>query len=372
MMGSGNHYAQAQVWRGDIKVMFTFKGVYDEDTGVLKGGSERTVQITAYFTSIAPETFTLNEIHWYGHAYQPLYFSINTSLNRQYWLSEGEYGGIIYVYDTTLSSFTIEFIDLAGVLGDYPIVTASRYVAGSLTVVEKRKVDIEKKIVMSLKQGEKYTVTIKNGAMYVFGDLLCVSSPITLTLKGIDFPQNVILAFKYVRFYADRHNNFTSISMLYEDLDENTDHVVCNIKFRNGTVAYTSTQYSNTFNTTWTSADYNTTYFVEMDSYHNDYGVLNYRVTMYKAGFGATPFNLEWLGSIPGMNIADLIPSFLIFGVALVFSKVNAYVAAFLACVVAILLTWLGFISIAPGLLMLGLFFSILMGLVAKKRMVVY
>jgi len=343
---------------------FQLYGLYDEDTGYRDG----EVSVTAYFIDKEPETFTVNGSKNVFHISQPLYFKFDLATNdREYWVSAEEYTGSIYIFNASSTVYTIDFIDLAGALEDYPFVTASRYINGTLHTVEKRKVDAEKKILMALENGEKYTVTIRDGASYVFGDLLMTSeTTVTLTLKGIEFPQNVILAYRYVRLYAERHNGFTSISMLYQDLDENTDNVVCNVKYRNGTVAYTSTQYTNTFNVTWTSANENITYFVEMDATHNDYGVINYRATMYRT-FSEQPWSLDFLGSIPGISTADLIPAFIILCFAGVFSKVNAYVAAFMATAVALFLTWYGWISIPAGMLVSALFLAIFMGLVAHK-----
>jgi hypothetical protein len=350
--------------------LFIFYGLFNEDTGLLYDASERAVNVTAHFTTGENMTYTfeVNGTYSLGIFYKPLYFKFDLVNNREYWLGEDENTAVIYIFNVTSTVYTIDFIDLAGALNDYPFVSAKRYVNGTAHIVEKRKVDVEKKIIMALKNGEKYTITIQDGSSYEYGDLLVTSeTTITLTLKGIEFPQNVILAYRYVRLYAERHNNYTSISLLYQDLRTDTENVSCEINYRNGTSAYTSTQYTNTFNVTWTSANENITYFVAMDAVHNEFGTINYRATMYRT-FSEQPWGLGFLGSIPAVNTADIIPSVLILFVAAVFSKVNAYVAAFMATGFALFFAWYGWISIPAGLLVAALFMAIIMALIAKKE----
>jgi len=357
---------------GPPPYMFEFYGLYHEDSGLLYDASERAVNVTAYFVTGVnmTKTFEVNGTYSFQTNYQPLYFKFDLVNDREYWLGEDETSADIYIFNVTSTVYTIDFIDLAGALNDYPFVSAKRYVNGTAHIIEKRKVDVEKKIIMALKNGEKYTITIQDGSSYEYGDLLITSeTSITLTLKGIEFPQNVILAYRYVRLYAERHNNHTSISMLYQDLQTNTDNVTCSINYRNGTSAYSSTQYTNTFNVTWTSANENITYFVAMDAMHGDYGEINYRATLYRSQMGTNPFDQlgNIIGTIPGISTADIIPTVVIVAVAAVFSKVNAYVGGFMAIIFAMFLTWYGWISIPMAMIVTALFIVIIAGLVAHK-----
>ena len=351
--------------------LYTFQGVYDEDTGSLYDPSERAVNVTAYFTNQEPESFELNGTYWYGAAYQPLYFSMNTSTLRQYWLSEDETEATIKIYDTSLTTYAINFLDLGGVLEDYQIITASRYIAGSLTVVEKRKVDVENKIVMALKNGEKYIIVIEDGSTYTFGDLLFTDSPsITLTLRGIAFPKEVLLTHKYVRIYALRvfaEPNGT-ITITYQDTLNLTGSVEIYIKYRNGTTAYhPSAETSSSFSHQWTSALNNTDYQVECIIDHGRYGISTWRQYMPRT-YTTNPWDsLAFLGALP-FNINLLVGSLLILFVGGGFSQVNPEVGALLATFTAAGLTYIGWISIAPGLLITALTFSILLGIVVKKR----
>jgi len=190
-------------------------------------------------------------------------------------------------------------------------------------------------------------------------------------LKGTEFPQNIILGYRYVRIYAYRHNNKTSISICYEDTQGNTADVDVDIQFENGTsvsgtypYTYSDTTY---FNHTWSNALYNTTYLVVVDITHSKYGEMPYRTILARA-WSSQPWVLPF-GSIPGMNSGDLIPIFLIFICFAVFSQANAYVGVFSGTMLAIILTWLGWISIPSGMLVTAITFTILLGFkYAKQR----
>jgi hypothetical protein len=55
------------------------------------------------------------------------------------------------------------------------------------------------------------------------------------------------------------------------------------------------------------------------------------------------------------------------------FSALNAEVGAIMLVIVAIILTWMGWIPIPGGALVAGLFLAVLMGLVySKRRVMIY
>lgn len=352
--------------------LYTLKGKYSEDTGEIYPPSTRAVNITAYFTDHNPETFELNATYYYGSAYQPLYFSFNTTKNRQYWLGKDENEATIYVYDTDLTTYTIGFYDLAGLLDDYPFVDASRYITGNLTVVEKRKVDVEKKVVMALKNGERYTIKVHDGSTYTFGDLtVTATTTIQLTLKGLDFPKETLLTYKNVRIYGTRvwdPSGTGSISITYEDLLNKTTSVKIDINYRNGTNAYTTTKTDDSFVQAWLSAKNDTDYAVVCTITHEKYGVWEWKQYFPKS-LSTAPWGLDFLGSLP-FATSIILPGILICFVAGAFSQINAEVGAFMAVVTAIILTYMGWINISAGYLITALSLTILMALIYSKRRV--
>jgi len=304
--------------------------------------------------------------------------TLSVSISREYWISPDEEPPLdIYIFDTTLSLFTVQFLDLASALDTYPFIEIKRYINGSLMIVEKRKADAQDKIAASLKSGEKYTLEIRNGASYTYGDVLFQSlyatapTTVTLSLNPILFPQRVILAYRYVRPYAYRHTNLTSISILFEEVESISCSVEIDILFENltsvgGIYPYTYGSTTN-FNHTWSSANYSLTYVVQMEITHPTFNTLNYN-TILARGFSSSPWNFDFIGTIPNLDTSSILPLCLIFGSLLIFSKVNAYMAGFVATCVAIMLTWFGWIYIPPIALMASMVLSILLALRYKKK----
>lgn len=350
---------------------YTFYGLYDETSGDLLTTG---VNVTAYYTDgTASSTFEVNGSYYLQTFTIPQYFHYELGSNdREYWLSSGENETTLYIYNETTTLYTITFLDLAGALHDYAFVEAQRYISGSLRIVEKRKVDEQNKLQFSMIQGEKYTLEIKNGASYTFGELLFTSdTTITLTLKGIEFPQDVILSYRYVRVYAERHNNLSSVSVLFEETQSRSCSVEIDILYENLTSLggiYPYTYGSTTaFNHTWVSANYTFNYVVQVEITHPSYGVMNYNQILAR-GFSVAPWDFP-LGTLSiEFDTAYILPIILIIACFLIFSRINAYIAPFLATCVAILLTWWGWIPISSVALMASMVFSIILALVYKKK----
>jgi len=345
---------------------YTFKGLIDEDTGLLTTGG---VNVTAYFTvaNTQPQTFFVNGSKVMPFYERPSYFVFDLVVDRRYTLNN-ESSQTIYIFNQTLTSYTIGFLDLANVLEDYPLVLAQRYVNGSLFTVEKRRVDVEAKIIMGLKQGETYTIKIQDGSTFTYGELLFGSdTTISLTLNGIAFSKETLMIYKYVRIYGYRIFGTPNgnITIWYQDLLEMTTSVTIYINYKNGTNAYNATETSNSFSHTWTSALNNTDYAVVCSIVHERYGSYDWK-QYFPRGFSEAPFGLAWFGAFPFVS-SVLIPSFLILFAGGCFSVINAYAGAFSMCVVAIILTYLGWIPIPAGALILAISLSLMLALVYAK-----
>jgi len=361
----------------NLETLYYFYGTYNEITGEPLDPAGQTTNVTVFWTDKESISFHLNGSAVHSWVSAPLYFSFElpSGSTREYWVSPSETQATIYVFDETLTSYTIQFLDLSGALNDYPFIEIKRYINGSLMMVEKRKVDTEDKIMASLVNGDKYVIEIKDGASYTFGDVLFTSdTTVTLILKGIEFPQNIILAYRYVRIYAYRHNNLSSISVTFEETQSLECDVDIDIQFENGTsvsVTYPYTYNDVTdFNHTWTSAEYNITYVVKTVITHPTYGEMPYNTILARSFSG-----VDWtipLGNIPSVDGAfltsSIIPLVLIFGSFLLFSRINSYVAAFVGTGVATLLAWWNWIPIPAPALVGAFFFAIILALEAKKK----
>lgn len=354
-------------WTGGTYI-YSFYGVFDEDTGYKTGTASN---VTAYFEGALTEIFEVNGSYVYSPSKKPLYFLMELGTqDRQYWLGATENTAAINIFNQTLTTYTISFIDLAGVLDNHPFVTAQRNINGTMMTVEKCKVDVEKKVQMNLKQGIHYNLVISDGASYTFGDLLMTSTTaISLTLKGINFPQEIITAYRYNRIYAERYNNFSTIKVTYQDTLGFLADVTVDIYFENETKATSTTRYDGTaaFVYTWLLAQYNETYTVRVVIIHSQYGTMNYNSILYRGGYNVRPWSFP-LGTIPNLNTADIIPMFILGGCFLIFSKANAYVSGFFVVGMAALMCILGWVSIPASMIMAAFVVVVLLALVSSKR----
>ena len=351
---------------------YVFYGVYDEDTGFLNEPSSRAVNVTAYYedgTQI--EKFEVNGSYTYETSSQPAYFQFDLGNTRQYWLSPSEISANIYIFNTTTTVYTFEFLDLAGALESYPYVTVQRYVNGTLFTVEKRKVDVEDKTQFSLKQGEKYTVIIEDGANYVYGELLMTSdTTVLLTLKGIEFPKETLLTYKYVRIYATRAFGTPNgnITIMYQDTLEMTTSVEILINYKNGSNAYNITLSSDSFIHIWTAALNSTDYAMVVNIVHERYGSYPWK-QYFPRHLSDNPWGMDWFGSLPfATNL--IIPFFLIIFVGGCFSVINAEVGAFMMVVAAVIVCYMWALPISSSALIVSFTLAILMAIIYAKRKV--
>lgn len=353
---------------------FIFHGLFDESTGCLYPPSERAVNVTAYYSDgNTTRTFEVNGTYTFYSTSHPLYFHFELGVHdREYWVCPDETDPIIYIFNQSLTTYTISFLDLAGALTDHPFVEAERYINGTLMTVEKRKVDVENKIVMSLVNGVKYTITLQDGASYTFGDLLMTGQiTIQLTLKGIEFPKETLLTYKYVRIYGlrvfDTPNG--TITITYQDILNMTASVKIYINYKNGTNIYTYTETTDSFNHEWSNALNNTDYTVVCTIDHARYGVYNWR-QYFPLHLSIMPWSLDWLGTSLPFNTAYLIPAFLILFVGGCFSVINAETGAFMMVVVAIIIAYMGWLPIPSSALVVAFTLALLMGIIYAKRKV--
>lgn len=355
---------------------FTFHGVYDEDTGLLNPNATRAVNVTAYFTGgKSSETFEVNGTYTYCPTAVPLYFKFDLTNPREFWVSD-DVIVTFYIFDTSTTVYTISFLDLAGLSDDWPFVEAKRYINGTLRTIERRKIDEQDKVVMALKNGAKYTIVLRDSGSHTFGDLTMTSdTTVDLTLKGLEFPDNIVLTYKYVRIYADRGfgaSGIGNITITYQDLLNKTTQVFIYIKYNNHTVAneggdgWNST--NNSFQYVWSSAVNTTDYYAVAEINHQQFGVLTEKWYLPR-GFSEAPWGLDILGTLP-FDTSVLIPFGIILFVAGVFSALTFPVGAILVTTTATLLNYLGWVNIDVPVLVAAWAFSIIMALIWAKRKV--
>ncbi len=350
--------------------LFTFYGVYDETTGLL---TDQNCTVTVYFAEAQPNyEFTFNVSHYYVPPYQVRYFHFELgAYDREYWVEPDEYISAIYVFNDTLTGYTINFLDFCGALQTSPYVTAQFYINGTLMTMDKRKVDAQGSITISLVNTRKYVIKLSgSGTTYTWGDLLMTDQlTIQLVLKAILFPKETLLTYRYLRVYAFRELNTPTgtITTYYEDTKAATTSVAIYINYKNGTNAFNITETAHSFSLAWSNAANDTDYQIVAEISHELYGDMTWKQYLPR-GMSEAPWSLAFLGVSFPFESAYLLPALLIVFVAGCFSVLNAEVAAILTVITAIILTYMGWIPISTGSLVTAFAFAILMGLSYAKR----
>jgi len=101
---------------------------------------------------------------------------------------------------------------------------------------------------------------------------------------------------------------------------------------------------------------------------HERYGSWDWK-QYFPRGFSEAPFGLGWFGTFPMVSTV-IIPSFLILFAGGCFSVINAYAGAFSMCIMALILTYLGWIAISAGALIFAIALAFMLALVYTKARV--
>jgi len=302
------------------------------------------------------------------------YFQWNATAGhtRSYYLSSVSFDEFwVYVCNPTktYATYTIAFLDLAGVLKSMPYVSVERYINGS-KIIEKQKTDVEKKVTFYLEAYTAYTLVLGDtSTTYTFGDVIFADSlSIALTIKAVDFPKATLFTYKYVRVYGERvlGTPYGNITITYQDILNMTNSVVVAINYKNGTNVYNTTLTTNSFVHTWSSALNNTDYAVVLTINHQQYGVYLWK-QYFPRGMSAMPWGMDWFGHLP-FNTAYLLPALIIIFAGACFSVVNAPMGAFVMVIMAIILSYLGWLPIPASILVTAFTFTIIMALIYAKR----
>ena len=354
--------------------IFLFYGPFSENTGLQL---DENVTVTVHYSTadVASESYTFNGtqlVEANGVAVRYFTYTFEDNSTRRYYVDPSEPANSFYIFKGDTSTYTINFMDYTSILDRYPYVAAQAYVNGTYYSVEKVKVDSANSISMNLVAGETYQFLIGDETYtYVYGDVLATeATTIQLILKGTDFPKETLLMYPYLTLYANR--TFTGdsdapIIVRYIDGKGETQNFTVTFTDQNGVVAYSYSTVADDLTVNWGGAADINSYTVSAEIEHTTYG--SYTWKQYLQAEGGAPVNLDlsFLGSW-SIDLTYFIPIILIVIVAGCFSAMNAEVGAIVAAILAVILTYMGWIPIAPGLLVTALSLAILMALVYNKR----
>lgn len=358
---------------GDF-LYYYFEGLFDEDTGALV--VDPAVNVTAYYDDgTSPVTFEVDSSYNFSTATAPQYFFIDLPgiYDREYWLSPSEkvnvLNGPFYLYtcEAGLADVVVTFRDLANTLTSADLCIIQRSINGIYQVVEKRLIDTTKTAVVSVKPNTVYNVIIGNGVSYTFGNVNMYMTPITLTVNGLEFPQSLLLQYKYIQMWAARPNQ-TVITVNYQDTKAETVYITYSLADANGVVAYSTTKNGvNSFSDTINGLATGVNYYITATILHTTFGSLDWSQILPYSPEANTGFNMDFLGSWP-VNSNWLLFAALALCVFAIFSTMNAYIGAFLGCAVVTVLAWQGFLQINVGALVAAWGFAVVLGVTFAKR----
>jgi hypothetical protein len=344
---------------------YDFYGVYDEVSG-----AQTNCTVTAYFSDDDSESFELDASESKSWSSQPIYFHYELgNYDREFWVEAADNNTNLYVFNSSaLVAYTITFNDLTNRLSTYQYVEMSKNFNGTDIIVEKRKIDVENKILVSAMYGENYDLDIGG---YTYGDLTFGAvTTITLDVKGLEFPDNVLMGYRYVRCYANRDMEDGVIYAYYEDTLDDTDSVTLTIYRQNDTtLVYTTTADSNPWVFSWSGADNSTDYYVTMAIVHNEFGNMGYRQVLPRLFNYDPPWDLSVLGGDSlAFNVNYLIPAFVILAVAGVFSALNTVVGLFATVTVSGIIAYMGWLPIGVEVFIFAFALVIIFAIVMLRR----
>lgn len=351
---------------------YSFLGPYDEDSGLFNG---ETATVTVYYsTDFYSENFTLDESYTFNTLLVPQFFRIyTTGGTREYWLHPSQDTATIYVSTSaSLTSYTVEFRDLSGILTSYPYVEVYRVIGGSSRIVERRKVDKENKVMVSLKMGERYTLKLSDGlsSSVTYGDVLFTSTTsLTLSVKGTEFPDTIVQGYMYVRVYATRDMSAGTVTVNYADLMEKTTSVTIYVYFMdNDSIATSDTETASSFVYNWLNADNSTDYYCVVTISHQQFGNMHYRQILPRL-FGENPWGMPFLGSLP-FNTNLLIPTFMAFAIIGVFSRLSLAAGCIVAPATFTLFSYLGWLPISLSVQVIIWALGVMLAIVVAREKV--
>ena len=348
---------------------YTFHGLYYEN-----GTAAGAVNVTAYFPSNATDTFQVNGSKTVYYEEQPLLFTfpVSSDIRRIY---VTEHNDTFYLFTPESSYTTYEFTikDYTGVIGEGDsYLEALRYVNSTERLIERMKIqDTITSVPLILVVNRVYVLQVRlsDGSTYRFGYYVSGVDPTpTLSIRTISFSQAAQVTYRYVTVEATRSSDATTITVNYQDNLDQTILVDLEIRYQNGTVAYSDNSTANPTSFVWNSAVNTTDYYAVVTITHGFFGTLTYVKPLGKQISVMAAPSAGVFGSWGLMSPGSVIPAAIIFVVAGAFSAFSVPFALFAVVVTAGIFVYLGWVSISTTLLAEAMAMAVIIGIVRASR----
>jgi len=352
-----------------VTYAYTFYGLYDEDTGLLKDASERAINVTAYSTENTTFTFELNGTYVYEPSEQPTLFKFDLGSNntRVYYVQQGV--NVLYVFMPSQPYYTYYFtiVDLVGVTNGY--FETLRNINGTDRVLERWSLNIVNQVPFIMSWGAAYHLRLTcDQGTYVWGMFVALAEPSqTLVITPGMFPTT----YPGLNVTANAlRKNSTWIQVNYTDNEALTSWVQITIQYKSGFswfTAYTQNNTGNTHQLDWYSADEDVDYLARVTALQDD-ETQTWSFSLLKPALTINPWDpLSSLGDWP-VSHESIIGLFLVLAVFGVFSYWRMPLGCVLGVITAAFLTLIGWMDLNWNLIALAGSVAVFAGLAKAKR----
>ena len=350
-------------------------GPFNEQTGDLLE-SAKSVSIVFENQSVIEVSLSHQKVFDFGELPLKIGYLVGANTKRrEYYFDSGQVS--IYVLEAPNTvSVTFQIYDYSGQVSSQAFLETSKQLHGKTVLIERKPVSTNMQVMLHMEKYEVYTLTLQSeDVTYSFGTYVAIESGFdTLPVYTWGFPENVRLAYRYLRIGYERQGQ--DIAINYQDLMDETLSVTCNLyNWTDGSLLYTSTvENQSNIQFVIQGEDYGitnqTSLKAVLEIQHETFGSFNYVLLIHAEAPSATlPFDLSILGDwiIPAWTIFPIV---IIFAFASSTSALTSHVGAVLAVIITAILAYIGWVSIPSAIIVLCLALAILYALAMGRRKV--
>jgi len=346
---------------------YDLAGAYNEE-----GYREGAINCTLYYIDNSSSTFTLDGTYNVSSSSEGIAFKFDLGYNesRTYYLIEGQ-NETIYVIKPTSPYYTYSFyvIDYIGVKDAYLETLIN--INGTDRVVERWKLDVLNALPFTCSWGSVYKLRLvcDRGIAYLPSFVAGATMENTIAITSELFPSTET-DISGIQVNSVR-NNITWITTTYYDSDGNTSWVYVAIyQFGNSTPIQTTNVSSSSLTWHWYGADPELDYYVYILANHDVRGLLDWTIVLpTEFENDENPWDIldTILGAFP-IDPKNLIGLGIVLLCFATFSNRNISVGLVVGIIIAMILTYIGWLDFNWAWLTSSLAIAVLVGLAIEKE----
>lgn len=232
-----------------------------------------------------------------------------------------------------------------------------RTIGGTNQLVERALVtSTVNGVPLSLVNNRNYVLTINTPVTdysFTFYTTTSTPSPI-LTMDTVNYTDVMQFNSRFIHVQASRPV-FGSIQWDYDDDKGATTSVTVVAYYRNGTQAYNFTSVASSFTHTWAAANSTTDYIAKAIIVHSTLGNMTYSIPLDGEWTPPTAPTLSGLGTLGGVDMNQALGALMLLVVGGLVSAKSNIAGAFAVVLSALVLSYVGWMSISLGVIVLAL-----------------